>query len=145
MGSEEQTVGLGLATTVAERLKAGMVLAFSHRDYCGLGLRFAEGEFIYGEVNDGHLPSKSEMKYWHEAGDIERETFVSEAEFISWLSAQSDSSLSGSNLSERWLRDNQRITIARLHQFVTREPYPHEGQVQLAVQRDGPASGGSAR
>jgi hypothetical protein len=111
-------VGEALASEVANRLETGVVLAHQHRDYCGVGLRFGEGQFIYGEVNDGLLPLPSECKYWQEAGDIERLVFPSRSLFVAWLSEQTDETLSGSDLPHTWLRRNQRLTVERLREFV---------------------------
>ena len=108
MTSPAETVGIELAGIVADRLEAGMVLKFGHRDYCGIGLRYAEGEYICGEVNDGHLPSRSELEgYWQEGGGIERMTWSSKSYFVAWLFSQSDESMSGSELINKWLRNNQ--------------------------------------
>ena len=110
-------IGTALANLVADRLERGSILAYQHRDYCGVGLRFGEQRYIYGEVNDGVLPLPSECKYWQEAGDIEKLIFASRADFIAWLAEQTDESLSGRSLSQTWLHDNQRLTRARLEAF----------------------------
>lgn len=111
------TVGSDLADRVAQVLEAGKVLAHQHRDYCGMGLRYADGKFIYGEVNDGLLPSDHEVKHWQAGGDIERRSFSSRLAFVEWLASQSNESLSGANLTQEWLRNNQRLTVERLEAF----------------------------
>ncbi len=117
MDRSNATVGVELATKVAQLLEAGKMLAYGHRDYCGMGLRYAEGSFIYGEVDDGFLLVESEVKHL-QAVDSERRLFASRAAFVEWLASQSDESLSGSHLQDAWLRNNQRITIDRLESFV---------------------------
>lgn len=82
-----------------------------------MGLVHAEGRFVYGEVYDGELPAVSESEHGQEDGGMERKTFDSRAAFIKWLSEQSDESLSGKELNNPWLHDNQRLTIARLKSF----------------------------
>jgi hypothetical protein len=118
MNETEATVGTTLATRVAAQLEAGAILADSHRDYCGTGLRFSDGEFIYGQVYDGRLPTSSEAPTWLEESDIERKVFRRRSEFIAWLAAQTDESLSGKNLPESWHHNAARLTIARLQRFV---------------------------
>ena len=114
----EGNVGTTLAARVAAALEAGVVLAHSHRDYCGTGLRFADGEYIYGKVFDGRLPTSSEALPWLEASDIERMVFRRRKEFVSCLAALTDQSLSGMNLPESWHHNNGRLTIERLRKFV---------------------------
>ena len=120
MGSEPSTdpVGPELAAQVADGLERGGYLAYGHRDYCGMGLRFAAGVYLYGEVHDGDLPAENEPFPWTEGADNERLIFRSRAEFVDWLAAQSDASLSGRELAKEWLRGNQRLTLERLRRFV---------------------------
>jgi hypothetical protein len=118
MHEPDATVGMALAKRVATRLEAGEILAYSHRDYCGTGLRFADGEYIYGRVYDGLLPSTTEAWHGQLDEDIDRKTFGQRAEFLAWLDSQTDESLSGENLPEAWHRNNQRVTIERLQRFI---------------------------
>ena len=118
MSASESTVGTRLATQAADTLETGAVLADSHRDYCGTGLRFADGEYIYGQVYDGRFPTNSEAPTWLEAWDVERKVFPQRHEFIAWLGVQSDDSLSGKTLPESWQRNAGRLTIERLRPFV---------------------------
>lgn len=55
--TDSAPVGMAIAEAVTNRLESGVALAYGHRDYCGAGLRFVDGEFIFGEVSDGLLPS----------------------------------------------------------------------------------------
>lgn len=110
--------GTTLASVVADRLRQGDILAYGHRDYCGMGLRFADGQFIYGEVSDGELPTDLEISKWKEIPvGWERLVFHSRSEFIEWLARQSDDTLSGKELKDQWLAGNQRITRNRLESF----------------------------
>jgi hypothetical protein len=118
MRQPDAIVGADLATRVARNLEAGQVLAHSHRDYCGTGMRYADGEYIYGQVYDGLLPSTAEARHGQLDDDEDRKTFVERSEFISWLASQTDRSLSGEGLSQEWQRHNGRVTIERLWQFV---------------------------
>lgn len=90
----EQTVPFGeeLAASVADLLQHGLVIAFSHRDWCGAGLRYAEGAFIYGMVSDGELPTPSEVLAW-KWSDKERREFADVDSFVQWLSQQTGKSL----------------------------------------------------
>jgi hypothetical protein len=118
MKNKQPTIGISLATQVANRLEAGAMLAELHRDYCGTGLRFVDGEYIYGQVYDGLLPSSSEIHPRQEADDVERKTFRKRTEFIAWLAGQTDESLSGKKLPLSWQHNAGRLTIERLQRFV---------------------------
>lgn len=117
--------GPALAEAVADRLERGDVLSYAHRDYCGMGLRFADGNYIYGEVVDGELPSDAELSTWTmKPSNIERMVFSSRVSFIEWLSKQSDEALSGRTLQPEWLIQNQRITGRRLRSFARGNAVP---------------------
>ena len=99
--------GVDLAKRVAQKLAAGTVLIYNHRDYCGMGLVGGEDHFKYVEVWDGGL---DEIRSW-----------ASEKDFVEWLSSQSDFALSGADPMEQlsvFKQGNQRITRARLQEFV---------------------------
>jgi len=91
-------------------------LYHSHRDYCGVGLYFFEGKFTIGEVNDGMGPYPIIA------------TFENEDEFVTWLSHQSDQSMSlvvavkDNYVSSRF--NNQTITKTRLEYFLETEYSP---------------------
>jgi hypothetical protein len=122
---QKNQYGLALANAVADRLEKGDVLAYGHRDYCGVGLRFADGEFIYGEVSDGELPTSKELKGWSDIPNkFERLTFSTRHDFIAWLADQSDISLHGANLRAPQLVGNQRLTLKRLESFAAGHPVP---------------------
>lgn len=117
--SEFAKVGVALATQVACKLETGAILAYRHRDYCGVGLRYADKEYICGEVFEGDLPSRQEIKSWPGAERMERSTFSTRADFVAWLGEQSDESLSGKQLPDTFSRNNQRLSLERLRQFVS--------------------------
>src|SRR3546814_240232 len=98
----QETYGRKLAGKVAEKLKQAPMY-HSHRDYCGIGLYFFEGEFTLGEVNDGMGPHPVLI------------TFESQEEFGEWLANQSDQSMS---LCSRYSFNNQTITRIRLEYFL---------------------------
>jgi hypothetical protein len=107
----ELKVGQDLAMRVAKRLRMNCDLMYSHRDYCGTGLTWSKGTFIYGRVYDG---------YMHQ----EIKSFDKEHEFVSWLSEQSDATLNGSDETDAFFRNNQRLTHHRLYEFVSSKPIP---------------------
>ena len=112
--------GLELANAVANRLETGVRLAFTHPEYCGTGLGHDEhGLFIHAEVYDGEFPSAMQVLRMEERGEsFEYQTFANRTDFVNWLAAQSDASLSGHHLPHEWRHDNQRITRQRLTQFI---------------------------
>ncbi|MBX0289172.1 hypothetical protein K3G63_01910 [Hymenobacter sp. HSC-4F20] len=109
-----RSYGLPLAEQVADALAAGRTLVPYHRDYCGLGLACVEGTFIYAEVWDGQLQGLNTID--------ERPPyalpFPDRAAFVSWLSQQSDATLSRREMADSFYWNNQTITRRRLRQFV---------------------------
>lgn len=90
------------------------MLAYAHRDYCGMGLAKDGDVYVYDAVQDGDPPARATGPQ----SSSERQVFSGRAPFVDWLSAQSDASLSGRDLEERFLRHNQRLTLERLDTFV---------------------------
>jgi hypothetical protein len=86
--------------------------AYGHRDYCGHGLvRAADGVALV-LVEDGF--PRDVLQTWRD-----------EASFVAFWARQSDRSCGGHDqgeplffTSDDWLRDNQRITLARLREAV---------------------------
>ena len=113
-----QAFGPELAAAVADRLERGDMLAYAHRDYCGMGLRYADGGYHYGEVWDGSLPTAAELRQWgFVSAQPPLQSFSSRQEFVGWLSAQSDESLHGRELDSAWMIGNQRLDRQRLQAF----------------------------
>lgn len=116
--SSTAKVGVSLATQVARKLENGAILAYQHRDYCGIGLRYVDQAYARGEVFDGVLPSPTEVKAWQESAAVEWMAFASRPAFVAWLAKQCDDSLSGQHLPQTLAHDNQRLSIERLKKFV---------------------------
>lgn len=114
--------GVELASLVADRLEGGDTLTYGHRDYCGMGLRFAGAEYIYDCVVDGQLPSTTELREWKDSSSPERRVFSTRTAFVEWLAPLTDNDLSGEGLESEFLRGNQRITRRRLTSFTRGEP-----------------------
>jgi hypothetical protein len=106
-----QKVGKELAERVAKRLAMSCELSYTHRDYCGTGLTWERGKFIYGKVWDGYVTDPMM-------------TFDSEQKFVDWLAEQTDQSLEGSDEKDHFYRNNQRLTVTRLFGFVDAKPTP---------------------
>ena len=119
MNQSPPVVGQSLAEAVASRLESGHVLANKHPEYCGIGLQHTNGVFIVSEVSDGDLFNESQYAMARQRGDNpEFAAFHSRAEFVAWLALQTDASLSGNDLAQEWLRGNQRLSLARLQDFI---------------------------
>lgn len=120
--------GATLAEAVADALARGHVLAYNHRDYCGMGLQYVlEGaplwsasfekvaapatEYRYGPFTDGELVESAGSR-----------RFASRADFVAWLAAQSDRSLHGLDEVDPFFVGNQRLTRSRLEEFVASHP-----------------------
>jgi len=102
-------VGPELAKAVADRLDAGDVLGHMHAYYCGMGLAKDGKTYVYSSVNDGEVATPKDAEWVH--GNGEAKIFASRADFIDWLSSQTDESLRGGG--------NQRITLDRLRGFTS--------------------------
>lgn len=103
-------IGNEVAVEFASYLEQGLVLCYRHRDGCGVGVRFAEGTFVYGHASEGDLPTSSEFiaQGWC---DSERREFPSHDEFVLWLAAHSSRSLSAEG-------DHQRLTKDRIEKAI---------------------------
>jgi len=102
--ADSTPVGTELAQQIAELLEQGLQICLRHRDFCGMGLRYCEGIFLYGEVRDGELLSQDDYPSMPVAE--EREVFTSREAFVSWLAIQTNRSMRGEG--------NQRLTHERL-------------------------------
>ena len=101
-----EAVGVEVAKKVARKLRSGKSVYNQHRDYCGHGLTYKEGEYCFIVVHDG----------WLEYSEVIA-SFDNEESFVSFLSRQSDFTLSGASKQEpvfytedRFLLNNQRLT-----------------------------------
>lgn len=113
------TIGVSLAEAVARHLEAGHKLAHSHPEYCGMGLHCVNGVFIYCEVYDGDLLTETQYHNQAKQGDApEFLAFAERAQFVAWLAGQSDQSLAGLDAQQDWRRNNQRLSLQRLQEFI---------------------------
>lgn len=104
--------GIAFAERVARKLSEGGSVYYKHRDYCGMGLWCEDGWFCYDEVWDcGPMPVQELLPTADKRG---ARFFDTRHAFVEWLAVQSDHSLSGLELKDEWLQQNQRITRERL-------------------------------
>ena len=92
--------GAALAGKVVDALDRGVTVAYSHRDYCGMGLGISDDGYVYGSVYDGQLFTEA--------------VFKTPEALTAWLAQQSDATLSGRESPQPFDWDNQRITRVRL-------------------------------
>jgi hypothetical protein len=107
--------GAGLANKVADLLERGQSIVYGHSDYCGTGLRYVGGRFVYDEVWNGEL---SCLRQQPPALDRALQLFGDRATFVAWLAQQCDQSLSGRDRQDPYFWNNQRITRTRLERAV---------------------------
>jgi hypothetical protein len=107
--------GVGLAKKVADLLERGQAVLYSHADFCGTGLRYVDGRFVYDEVWEGEL---SCLRHRPPAFDRALAVFPGRVSFVEWLSRQCDQSLSGRDREDPLYWNNQRITRTRLERAV---------------------------
>lgn len=112
--NQTPTVGETLAEDIAELLERGLTIGHAHRDYCGMGLSFHAGRYIYGEVHDGRIADIEDRPGPAGGPAPRRLEFDHRQAFVAWLTAQSDGSL------HPWPDNNQPLTIDRLAQIAAR-------------------------
>jgi hypothetical protein len=100
--------GAALAGRVVDALDRGVTVAYSHRDYCGMGLGCSDDGYVYGSVYDGQLFAEA--------------VFKTREALTAWLAQQSDVTLSGRESPQPFDRDNQRITRVRLLEAIATAP-----------------------
>jgi hypothetical protein len=93
--------GWELAQKVADALQQNNSVGYGHRDYCGMGLEYRQGNFFYGELWDGAM-----MEPTHQ--------WSSKESFVAWLAHQSDASLGRLEAQDSFYWGNQTITRERL-------------------------------
>ena len=105
----QEPFGSELAKQVARHLKSDGPIAYNHRDYCGTGLFYLEGEYLHTVVDDGHpVPYFGRDRGW---------SFEDQHAFVAWLGEQSDYSLS---MHENpGIFNNQTITRKRLEETLS--------------------------
>ena len=105
--------GIVFASTFADALeKKGILCAWQHRDYCGVGFHVHEGKFVFGRVWDGFISENIIA-------------FRNKEKFIEWLSHQCDYSMSGDDQDDKDLyekesfyRNNQRMYRSDMEAFI---------------------------
>jgi hypothetical protein len=82
-------IGNELAQVAAIYIRSGLVITYHHKEWCGFGLRYAEGKFIYGGSHDGEILTPTELAAcgWNVPG---RKEFDSREQFVSWLAPQTN-------------------------------------------------------
>lgn len=121
--SSGATYGADLAARVASLLEEGYPLTHAHRDYCGMGLVFQGGHYCYSEIWDG-LPL--ELESLQTCGQPWAQAFARREDFILWLAAQTDRSLSRLEAEDDFYHQNQTIHRQQLIEFVRQhESHPH--------------------
>jgi hypothetical protein len=72
---DQAPYGTALASQVAAALEAGESISYAHKEYCGMGLAFRDGQFIYGELHDADFSPPPEV-----SGAV----FRDRQEFVTW-------------------------------------------------------------
>lgn len=83
-----------------------------------MGLGKDRNIYIYDLVYDGHIERESDIVENGETRFSERLEFCHRSAFVAWLERQTDKSLSGADNDDAFYRDNQRLTVQRLRDFV---------------------------
>jgi hypothetical protein len=107
--------GVGLANKVADLLERGQAVVYGHSEYCGTGLRYIDGRFVYDEVWEGELAC---LRHQPPGYDRAMSLFTDRPSFVAWLAEQCDQSLSGRDRPDPFYWNNQRITRTRLERAV---------------------------
>jgi len=102
--------GRVLANKIADLLEHGETIVQGQKEYCGTGLCYVDGRFVYDDMRDGRLACLGQTP---PAYDRALAVFSDRAAFVAWLAGQSDHSLSGKEHRDPWSK-TQRITLSRL-------------------------------
>jgi hypothetical protein len=112
--------GRVMASKIADLLETGETIVQGQKDFCGTGLAFIDGRFVYDDMKDGRLACLAQTP---PSFDQSLAVFSDRNAFVAWLAGQSDESLSGKREHrDPWSR-TQRITMSRLRAAVT-ESHP---------------------
>jgi hypothetical protein len=105
------TFGRVMASRIADLLEKGETIVQGQKEYCGTGLAYVNGRFVYDDMKDGRLACLNQSP---PAFDQALAIFSERAAFVDWLAGQSDESLAGRREHrDPWSR-TQRITMSRL-------------------------------
>ncbi len=121
--------GRELAERVAAQLEAGHELTYAHRDYCGMGLRHWDGQYLYGEVYDASLRPLEDLQAMTDPSAYRY--FQKREDFIVWLADQSDLSLARLESPDEFSQRNQTIDRERLMKWLA----PYEATSHVTLQR----------
>ena len=85
----KRPVGAELAQTASELLRSGLVIAYRHKEWRGMGRLYGEGTFVYGGTHEGDvlLPSELVKSGWHVEG---RREFATSEQFVEWLASMTN-------------------------------------------------------
>jgi hypothetical protein len=108
--------GRVMASKIADLLEKGETIVQGQKEYCGTGLAFIDGRFVYDDMREGRLACLTTTP---PSFDQSLAVFSDRAAFVAWLAGQSDESLSGKREHrDPWSR-TQRITMSRLRAVAT--------------------------
>jgi hypothetical protein len=108
--------GRVMANKIADVLEKGETIVQGHQDFCGTGLAYIDGRFVYDDMRDGQLACLGTTP---PSFDQSLAVFSERNAFVAWLAGQSDQSLSGKrDHRDPWSR-TQRITMSRLRAVAT--------------------------
>jgi hypothetical protein len=108
--------GRVMANKIADLLEQGETIIQGQKDFCGTGLAFVEGRFVYDDMRDGRLACLNQSP---PAFDQALAIFSERAAFVAWLAGQSDHSLAGSREHRDPWSKTQRITLNQLRAVAT--------------------------
>jgi hypothetical protein len=111
--------GRVMASRIADLLEKGETIIQGHKDFCGTGLAFVDGRFLYDDMREGRLACLTTTP---PSFDKALAVFSDRSDFVAWLAGQSDESLSGKREHrDPWSR-TQRITMSQLRAAATEVP-----------------------
>jgi hypothetical protein len=114
--------GRVMANKIADLLEAGETIIQGQKDFCGTGLAFVDGRFVYDDMRDGRLACLNSTP---PTFDKALAIFSDRAAFVAWLAGQSDHSLAGSREHRDPWSKTQRITLNQLRAVATEASHTH--------------------
>jgi hypothetical protein len=108
--------GRVMANRIADLLEKGETIVQGQKEYCGTGLAFVDGRFVYDDMRDGRLACLGQTP---PSFDQALAIFSDRAAFVAWLAGQSDDSLAGGREHRDPWSKTQRITLSRLRAVAT--------------------------
>lgn len=111
--------GRVMANKIADHLEKGETIVQGQKDFCGTGLAFVDGRFVYDDMRDGRLACLGQTP---PAFDRALAVFSDRGAFVAWLAGQSDDSLAGKKEHRDPWYKTQRITLSHLRAVATEPP-----------------------